>query len=254
MRLVKSESHAPDENNPPRTFYFGRDGEFSKGGGLSHGLLSNYFGPPRSEFLTHSAAEGTVAAVRRKSLKSCRKIDMISKMLWAALYACLLIIPSALAQDPTKVEPKHYQLAFENEYVQVVNIHYGQREKSRSTTIRVAWWWFSPGDISSSPKKVKRKRYTPSPASADAFRHSNTQGKTSEILTTTHAILASSASRATLATLRNTAHPPHGCRERKVNAGIYLGGAETMVTSRGKTSHHRLLSVSATIKFAMVMV
>jgi len=54
---------------------------------------------------------------------------MISKMLWAALYACLLI-RSALAQDPTKVEPKHYRLAFENEYVQVVNIHYGPREKS----------------------------------------------------------------------------------------------------------------------------
>jgi quercetin dioxygenase-like cupin family protein len=50
-------------------------------------------------------------------------------MLWAALYACLLI-RSALEQDPTKVEPKHYRLAFENEYGQVVNIHYGQREKS----------------------------------------------------------------------------------------------------------------------------
>jgi quercetin dioxygenase-like cupin family protein len=54
---------------------------------------------------------------------------MISKMLWAALYACLLI-GSALAQDPTKVEPTHYRLAFENEYVQVVNIHYGPHEKS----------------------------------------------------------------------------------------------------------------------------
>jgi quercetin dioxygenase-like cupin family protein len=54
---------------------------------------------------------------------------MISKMLWAALYARLLI-PSGLAQDPTKVEPKHYQMAFENEYVQVVNVHYGPHEKS----------------------------------------------------------------------------------------------------------------------------
>src|SRR5260370_37570341 len=55
---------------------------------------------------------------------------MISKMLWAAvLYACLLT-PSGLAQDPTKVEPKHYQLAFENEFVQVVNVHYGPHEKS----------------------------------------------------------------------------------------------------------------------------
>ena len=55
---------------------------------------------------------------------------MISKTLRAALYACLLIIPYALAQDPTKVEPKHYQLAFENESVQVVNVHYGPHEKS----------------------------------------------------------------------------------------------------------------------------
>jgi beta-alanine degradation protein BauB len=36
----------------------------------------------------------------------------------------------ALAQDPTKVEPTHYKLAFENEYVQVVNVHYGPHEKS----------------------------------------------------------------------------------------------------------------------------
>lgn len=36
----------------------------------------------------------------------------------------------ALAQDPTKVEPTHYRLAFENEYVQVVNVHYGPHEKS----------------------------------------------------------------------------------------------------------------------------
>jgi len=36
----------------------------------------------------------------------------------------------AFAQDPTKVEPTHYSLAFENEYVQVVNVHYGPHEKS----------------------------------------------------------------------------------------------------------------------------
>jgi beta-alanine degradation protein BauB len=36
----------------------------------------------------------------------------------------------ATAQDPTKVEPSHYRLAFENEYVQVVNVHYGPHEKS----------------------------------------------------------------------------------------------------------------------------
>ena len=36
----------------------------------------------------------------------------------------------AFAQDPTKVEPMHYKLAFENGYVQVVNVHYGPHEKS----------------------------------------------------------------------------------------------------------------------------
>jgi quercetin dioxygenase-like cupin family protein len=37
---------------------------------------------------------------------------------------------AACAQDPLKVEPSHYKLAFENEYVQVVNVHYGPHEKS----------------------------------------------------------------------------------------------------------------------------
>jgi quercetin dioxygenase-like cupin family protein len=36
----------------------------------------------------------------------------------------------ASAQDPTKVEPSHYKLAFENESVQVVDVHYGPHEKS----------------------------------------------------------------------------------------------------------------------------
>jgi len=39
-------------------------------------------------------------------------------------------VTNAAAQDPTKVEPKHYKLAFENEYVQVVDVHYGPHEKS----------------------------------------------------------------------------------------------------------------------------
>jgi len=34
------------------------------------------------------------------------------------------------AQDPTKVEPKHYKLDFENDRVQVVSVHYGPHEKS----------------------------------------------------------------------------------------------------------------------------
>jgi quercetin dioxygenase-like cupin family protein len=43
-----------------------------------------------------------------------------------------ILILSALcfAQDPTKVEPSHYKVAFENASVQVVNVHYGPHEKS----------------------------------------------------------------------------------------------------------------------------
>lgn len=36
----------------------------------------------------------------------------------------------AYGQDPTKVEPKHYRLDFENDRVQVVSVHYGPHEKS----------------------------------------------------------------------------------------------------------------------------
>lgn len=48
-------------------------------------------------------------------------------------YIALLLIVfccALLAQDPTKVESKHYTLAFQNESVEVVNVHYGPHEKS----------------------------------------------------------------------------------------------------------------------------
>jgi len=50
--------------------------------------------------------------------------------LFCAVLPILLFCAAACAQDPTKVEPTHYKLAFENEYVQVVNVHYGPHEKS----------------------------------------------------------------------------------------------------------------------------
>ena len=42
----------------------------------------------------------------------------------------VLLASSVFAQDATKVEPKHYHVAFENEHVRVVDMHYGPREKS----------------------------------------------------------------------------------------------------------------------------
>jgi quercetin dioxygenase-like cupin family protein len=41
-----------------------------------------------------------------------------------------LAVQAGRAQDPTKVEPKHYKLDFENDHVQVVAVHYGPHEKS----------------------------------------------------------------------------------------------------------------------------
>ena len=36
---------------------------------------------------------------------------MLSKLFWAGAFVCLTAA-SSLAQDPTKVEPKHYKLDF----------------------------------------------------------------------------------------------------------------------------------------------
>src|SRR5579872_7577455 len=54
---------------------------------------------------------------------------MFSKLFWAGALVCLAAAGS-VAQDPTKVEPKHYKLNFENEHVQVVSVYYGPHEKS----------------------------------------------------------------------------------------------------------------------------
>jgi quercetin dioxygenase-like cupin family protein len=55
---------------------------------------------------------------------------MLWRYLCAAVVLCLAVSPAS-AQDPTKVEPTHYKLQFENDRVQVVNVHYGPHEKSQ---------------------------------------------------------------------------------------------------------------------------
>jgi quercetin dioxygenase-like cupin family protein len=54
---------------------------------------------------------------------------MVSKLILTAAWVSLGL-GTAAAQNPTKVEPSHYKLAFENESVQVVDVHYGPHEKS----------------------------------------------------------------------------------------------------------------------------
>ena len=48
----------------------------------------------------------------------------------AGFVLAIAAVGIAWAQDPTKVEPRHYKLDFENEHVQVVSVHYGAHEKS----------------------------------------------------------------------------------------------------------------------------
>jgi quercetin dioxygenase-like cupin family protein len=55
---------------------------------------------------------------------------MVRKLISTIVFA-VLAFSLALAQDATKIEPRHYKLAFENDKVQVVYIQYGPHEKSR---------------------------------------------------------------------------------------------------------------------------
>lgn len=55
---------------------------------------------------------------------------MFLKSFFALLLLCGLALNTAFAQNPTKVAPTHYKLAFENEHVQVLYMHYGPHEKS----------------------------------------------------------------------------------------------------------------------------
>ncbi len=54
---------------------------------------------------------------------------MITKLSCSVLFLCMFVT-GAIAQEAMKAEPQHYKLAFENENVQVVDVHYGPHEKS----------------------------------------------------------------------------------------------------------------------------
>src|SRR5436853_3412335 len=43
---------------------------------------------------------------------------------------CLCLSSALLAQDPVKVDPKHYSIVSENDQVRILKAHYGPHEKS----------------------------------------------------------------------------------------------------------------------------
>jgi len=52
------------------------------------------------------------------------------RVLFLTLFVLALAVPSVLAQDPVKVDSKHYKVEFENAKVRVLRIKYGPHEKS----------------------------------------------------------------------------------------------------------------------------
>ena len=48
----------------------------------------------------------------------------------AVLLAVMLLSGKSFAQDPTKVDSKHYKVEFENDQMRVLRISYGPHEKS----------------------------------------------------------------------------------------------------------------------------
>ena len=54
------------------------------------------------------------------------------RLRWMLLLAVfgMLAASVAWAQDPVKVDPKHYKVESENEKVRILHIHYGPHEKS----------------------------------------------------------------------------------------------------------------------------
>jgi quercetin dioxygenase-like cupin family protein len=52
------------------------------------------------------------------------------RVLFLTLFVLAFAVPSVLAQDPVKVDSKHYKVEFENSQVRVLRVKYGPHEKS----------------------------------------------------------------------------------------------------------------------------
>ncbi len=94
----------------------------------------------------------------------------MQKLLVAALFA-ISTATAVLAQDPVKVDPKHYKVEFENAQVRVLRIKYGPHEKSimhrhpNAVAIFVTdgntTFTFPKGDPEITTNKAGETRWTP---------------------------------------------------------------------------------------------
>ena len=60
-------------------------------------------------------------------MKGLTRLAMTGLFVFSSL---ILAAKTATAQDPVKVDPKHYKVEFENDQVRVLRITYGPHEKS----------------------------------------------------------------------------------------------------------------------------
>src|SRR5260221_6952725 len=58
------------------------------------------------------------------------EIPLMRRTFFLTLFVLAFAGPSVLAQDPTKVDSKHYKVEFENSKVRILRVHYGPHEKS----------------------------------------------------------------------------------------------------------------------------
>lgn len=59
-----------------------------------------------------------------------KSFPCLARTVLFAMFVLLLGAKTAMAQDPVKVDSKHYKVEFENDQVRVLRINYGPHEKS----------------------------------------------------------------------------------------------------------------------------
>ena len=68
--------------------------------------------------------------IRKDSTRTQKNSVMKRIIMLVTVVGWMLAASVARAQDPVKVDPKHYTVEFENDAVRVLRIHYGPGEKS----------------------------------------------------------------------------------------------------------------------------
>src|SRR6266478_786428 len=79
----------------------------------------------RCRKLTYSRHKRTFAPTNPTPGANMRRL-----VLFCTAILCLGFTTAAFAQDPVKVDPKHYTVVSENDQVRILKVHYGAHEKS----------------------------------------------------------------------------------------------------------------------------